>query len=73
MQEVATIFAGPTSQTGSLHHWGDFSAMTVDAVVDCTFWLQKRAKKPLLSSGGMHGPSPRCRFLATGREETPVR
>jgi hypothetical protein len=38
MQTEATIFSGPASQTGTLHRWGDYSAMTVDPVDDCTFW-----------------------------------
>ncbi len=38
MQTESTIQAGGGSQTGSLHRWGDYSAMTVDPVDDCTFW-----------------------------------
>lgn len=35
-----TMFAGTGSQTGSsLARWGDYSAMTVDPVDDCTFWF----------------------------------
>jgi hypothetical protein len=33
-----TIINGTGSQTGTLHRWGDYSAMTVDPVDDCTFW-----------------------------------
>ena len=29
---------GAGSQTGGLSRWGDYSAMTVDPVDDCTFW-----------------------------------
>jgi hypothetical protein len=32
------ILAGTGSQTRSLNRWGDYSAMTVDPVDDCTFW-----------------------------------
>jgi hypothetical protein len=38
MQAENIIFNGPASQTGSLHRWGDYSAMTVDPGDDCTFW-----------------------------------
>jgi hypothetical protein len=38
MQTENIIQAGGGSQTGSLHRWGDYSAMTVDPVDDCTFW-----------------------------------
>ncbi len=38
MQTENLIQAGGGSQTGSLHRWGDYSAMTVDPVDDCTFW-----------------------------------
>jgi hypothetical protein len=32
-----TLFAGTGSQTGT-SRWGDYSAMTIDPVDDCTFW-----------------------------------
>jgi hypothetical protein len=38
MQTENIIQAGGGSQTGTLHRWGDYSAMTVDPVDDCTFW-----------------------------------
>jgi hypothetical protein len=38
MQTENIIQPGGGSQTGSLHRWGDYSAMTVDPVDDCTFW-----------------------------------
>lgn len=38
MQTEATIISGTGSQTGSLTRWGDYSAMQVDPVDDCTFW-----------------------------------
>jgi hypothetical protein len=38
-QGVGTIIAGGGSQIGSsLTRWGDYSAMQVDPVDDCTFW-----------------------------------
>jgi hypothetical protein len=36
-QAEATLFSGTGSQTGT-DRWGDYSAMTVDPVDDCTFW-----------------------------------
>ena len=39
MQAENIIQAGGGSQTGTLHRWGDYSAMTVDPVDDCTFWF----------------------------------
>ena len=32
------LFAGSGSQLRTLARWGDYSAMTVDPVDDCTFW-----------------------------------
>ena len=32
------LFAGTGSQTGTSNRWGDYSALTVDPVDDCTFW-----------------------------------
>ena len=34
-----TIIAGTGSQTGGLTRWGDYAAMVVDPVDDCTFWF----------------------------------
>lgn len=38
MQAEASIVAGTGSQNGTLSRWGDYSAITVDPVDDCTFW-----------------------------------
>jgi hypothetical protein len=38
MQAESTLAAGGGSQTGSLSRWGDYSAMAIDPVDDCTFW-----------------------------------
>ncbi len=38
MQAETSIIAGTGSQTGTLTRWGDYSAMSVDPVDDCTFW-----------------------------------
>ena len=37
-QAEVTLFAGTGSQVGSFNRWGDYSAMTIDPVDDCTFW-----------------------------------
>jgi hypothetical protein len=39
------IQAGGGSQTGNLHRWGDYSALTVDPVDDCTFWYTSEYEK----------------------------
>ena len=33
-----SLVEGTGAQSGTLHRWGDYSAMTVDPVDDCTFW-----------------------------------
>ena len=38
MEAENSIFAGSFSQTGTLHRWGDYSAMQIDPSDDCTFW-----------------------------------
>lgn len=38
LEAETTITNGSGSQTGTLSRWGDYSAMTVDPVDDCTFW-----------------------------------
>jgi len=37
-QGEAHLFDGTGSQTGTSNRWGDYSAMSVDPVDDCTFW-----------------------------------
>ena len=37
-QGESLMFAGTGSQTHSAARWGDYSAMTIDPVDDCTFW-----------------------------------
>ncbi len=37
-QAETSIIAGSGSQTGTASRWGDYSAMAVDPVDDCTFW-----------------------------------
>jgi hypothetical protein len=38
MESEAQLFQGNGSQNGGLSRWGDYSAMTVDPVDDCTMW-----------------------------------
>ncbi len=37
-QGEAHLYDGTGSQTSGLQRWGDYSALTVDPVDDCTFW-----------------------------------
>ncbi|MBI5030371.1 MAG: hypothetical protein HZB51_07580 [Chloroflexi bacterium] len=38
LQSETTLIQGTGSQSGGYNRWGDYSAMTVDPVDDCTFW-----------------------------------
>ncbi|HUI83663.1 MAG TPA: choice-of-anchor D domain-containing protein [Candidatus Binatia bacterium] len=38
LEAETTIVTGSGSQTVNLSRWGDYSAMTVDPIDDCTFW-----------------------------------
>ncbi len=38
LEAETDVADGNGSQTETLHRWGDYSAMTVDPVDDCTFW-----------------------------------
>ena len=38
LEAETRVVTGTGSQTGTLARWGDYSAMTVDPVDDCTFW-----------------------------------
>ena len=38
LETETNVVSGTGSQTGTLTRWGDYSAMTVDPVDDCTFW-----------------------------------
>ena len=37
-QNEAVLIQGTGSQSGGYNRWGDYSAMTVDPIDDCTFW-----------------------------------
>jgi hypothetical protein len=39
MQAETVVKAGGGSQLPNLSRWGDYSAMTVDPIDDCTFWF----------------------------------
>jgi hypothetical protein len=39
LESEVNIISGSGSQTGGLSRWGDYSAMQVDPVDDCTFWF----------------------------------
>jgi hypothetical protein len=39
MQAEVNAVSGTGSQTGALSRWGDYSAMQIDPVDDCTFWF----------------------------------
>lgn len=45
MQTKNIVQAGSGSQNGNLHRSGDYSAMTVDPVDDCTFWYTTEYQK----------------------------
>ena len=51
MEAETTIMNGTGSQTGSLSRWGDYTAMTVDPIDDCTFWYTNQYLK---SSGSFN-------------------
>jgi len=35
---IQALFTGTASQVDNVHNWGNYSAMSVDPVDDCTFW-----------------------------------
>ena len=45
LESEINIVSGSGSQTGSLSRWGDYSAMQVDPVDDCTFWFTEEYMK----------------------------
>ena len=51
LQSEGQLKAGSGSQTGSLHRWGDYSAMSVDPSNDCTFYYTNEYLK---SSGSFN-------------------
>ena len=45
MQAETSVITGTGSQTGGLTRWGDYSAMQIDPVDDCTFWYTQEYMK----------------------------
>src|SRR5262249_30443056 len=45
LQPETSIIEGGGSQLANLNRWGDYSAMTVDPVDDCTFWYTNEYEK----------------------------
>ena len=45
LESEVNIVGGSGSQTGSLSRWGDYSAMQIDPVDDCTFWFTEEYMK----------------------------
>ena len=46
MQAETVVKAGTGSQLQNLSRWGDYSAMTIDPVDDCTFWYTNEYMSP---------------------------
>ena len=51
LETETVIMSGSGSQTGTLSRWGDYSAMTVDPVDDCTIWY---TQEYLISNGAFN-------------------
>jgi hypothetical protein len=45
LESEVNIVSGTGSQNGGLSRWGDYSAMQVDPVDDCTFWFTEEYMK----------------------------
>src|SRR4030081_1289496 len=45
LESEVNIVSGAGSQNGNLSRWGDYSAMQVDPVDDCTFWFTEEYMK----------------------------
>jgi hypothetical protein len=45
LESEINVVSGSGSQTGSLSRWGDYSAMQIDPVDDCTFWFTEEYMK----------------------------
>ena len=45
MEAEVNVVTGTGSQNGGLNRWGDYSAMQVDPVDDCTFWYTQEYLK----------------------------
>ncbi len=70
MQAETEMFTGVGSQTATLSRWGDYSALTIDPVDDCTFWYTNE----YLKASGTFNWSTRIasfRFDSCGGTPTP--
>jgi hypothetical protein len=38
LEPETSVLTGVGAQTGTLHRWGDYSALNIDPADDCTFW-----------------------------------
>jgi hypothetical protein len=79
MEGEQLIVNGSGSQTGGVNRWGDYSAMTVDPVDDCTFWYTQEyiqstgsfnwntriSNFTFPNCGNGRGPSPTAALSAT--------
>jgi hypothetical protein len=45
LQAETNLKSGSGSQTRSLHRWGDYSALSVDPIDDCTFFYTNEYEK----------------------------
>ncbi|HEX2913297.1 MAG TPA: hypothetical protein VH186_21015 [Chloroflexia bacterium] len=63
LQAENSIISGGGSQLSNLSRWGDYSAMTVDPVDDCTFWFTSEYLK---SSGTFNWSTRIASFKLTG-------
>ncbi|HYU46545.1 MAG TPA: choice-of-anchor D domain-containing protein [Terriglobales bacterium] len=45
LEAEVNVISGTGSQNGNLSRWGDYSALTVDPVDDCTFWYTQEYMK----------------------------
>jgi hypothetical protein len=68
MQAESTIINGAGSQTGTLTRWGDYSAISVDPVDDCTFWYTTEYLK---TSGTFNWSTRIANFKFTGCGASP--
>ena len=68
MQAENTIKDGAGSQLRNLSRWGDYSAMTVDPVDDCTFWYTNEYLK---SSGTFNWSTQIASFKFPGCNSSP--
>src|SRR5260370_42021003 len=64
LEAESSIQAGGGSQNGGLNRWGDYSAMAIDPVDDCTFWYTNEYLK---TSGSFNWSTRIASFKFPGR------